>query len=76
MSDRRIFFLWFNHHEHRYQRHDYGLHCGDGLQARIDGAWVQTRIEHSSHSTHSHGWYIVTHPEQPLENLPVRKDER
>jgi Domain of unknown function (DUF5348) len=69
-----VFYLWFNHSDNRYQRHDYGLHCGDGVEVMIDGAWVQSRIEHSSSSDHSHGWYLVTHPNQPLENLPVRKE--
>jgi len=54
--------------------HGHGLHCGDGFEVEIGGAWVQTRIEHSSSSTHSHGWYIVSHPNQPLHALPVRKE--
>lgn len=58
----------------RYERGDYGLHCGDGLKALIGGAWIDTRVEHSQSSTHSHGWYLVTHAMMPLEGLLVRKD--
>ena len=51
----RIFYLWYSRQDGRYQRHDYGLHCGNCLVAMINGAWVETRIEHSSSSEHSHG---------------------
>ena len=70
----RIFYLWWESRDGRYMRQDYGLHCGDGLTAKINEQWVETRIEHSSFSTHSHGWYLVTHPDQPLEDLPVMKE--
>ena len=68
----KVFYLWYGP-DGRYMRHDYGLHCGDGVEAGIGDAWVPTRIEHSSRSTHSHGWYLVTHPNQPLERLPVKE---
>lgn len=69
-----VFYLWFNDCEMRWQLHDYGLHCGDGFEALIDGQWVQTRIEHHSNPPdHSKGWYLVTHPDQPLRDLPVRR---
>jgi hypothetical protein len=71
--EQRIFYLWFDARDKRYTRHNYGLHCGDGFEALIDGAWHPTRIEHSSFSEHSHGWYLVGFPNQPLEDLPVRK---
>ncbi len=73
MSDQRIFYLWYDPRDSRWQRHDYGLHCGDGLDVLLNGAWQQTRIEHSSFSQHSYGWYLVGFTEQPLEDLPVRK---
>jgi hypothetical protein len=69
----RIFYLWYDARDGRYTRHNYGLHCGDALVAMIDGKWVETRIEHSSSSEHSHGWYLVSHPNQPLEDLQVQK---
>lgn len=68
-----IFYLWFDPRDGRWQRHDYGLHCGDCFEALIEGTWRQTRIEHSSSSNHSRGWFLVTHPNVPLEDLPVRK---
>ena len=69
----RIYYLWFNHDEGRWQRHSRGLHCGEGLTALINGQWVDTRIEHSSSvPQHSGGWYLVTHPALPLFDLPVR----
>lgn len=70
----RIFYLWYDQRDGRYMRHNYGLHSGDAFEALIEGAWRQTRIEHSSSSDHSHGWYLATHPNQPLEDLPVRKE--
>lgn len=73
MSDGRIFYLWYNYGDGRYQRHDYGLHCGDCFDVMLDGKWQPTRVEHSDSSDHSHGWFLVTHPEQPLEDLPVRR---
>ena len=75
MRDERIFYLWFEPRDHRYQLHDYGLHCGDCFDAKINGAWQTTRIEHSDSSEHSHGWFLVGFPGQPLEDLPVRKAE-
>lgn len=75
-SQRRIYYLFYNSDDGRYWRHSYGLHCGDGLEVQIEGQWVHTRIEHSSSSTHSHGWLLVTHPNQPLEDLPVRKERQ
>ncbi len=69
----RTFYLWHGR-DGRYVMHGHELHCGDCFEAEIDGVWVQTRIEHSQSSTHSHGWYLVTHPEQPLDDLPVRKE--
>jgi hypothetical protein len=72
-NGRPVFYLWFDPQDNRYQRHDYGLHCGDGIEALIDGAWRETRIEHSSSSKHSYGWYLPDFPNQPLDNLPVRK---
>ena len=68
-----VFYLFLNPHDGRYWFHDYGLHCGECFEALIDGNWVHTRIEHSASSTHSQGWFLVTHPEQPLRNLPVRR---
>ncbi len=70
----QTFHLCFDGETKRYERAGYGLHCGDGLTALIDGGWVETRIEHSGSSTHSRGWYLVTHPNTPLEGLLVRKD--
>lgn len=74
----KIYYLWFDPEDGcggRYHRGEYGLHCGDGLKAKIKGEWVETRVEHSHSSTHSGGWYLVTHPNQPLEGLPVMKEE-
>ena len=67
-----IKYLHYDLNDGRYQRGDYGLHCGDGLEALIEAVWTPTRIEHSNSSDHSHGWYLVTHPNLPIENLPVR----
>jgi hypothetical protein len=75
VSDSRIFYLWWNSTDGRYQRHNYGLHCGDCFDAMIDGKWQSTRIEHSGSSDHSNGWFLVGFPNQPLEDLPVRKAE-
>lgn len=36
--------------------HD-GFHCGEGLQVKVDGKWVDTRIEMDSN-----GWYLVGTP--------------
>jgi len=63
--------LWFNPEDGRWMRGTYGLHCGNPVEAKIDGQWVQTRIEHSSFSEHSNGWYLVTHPNLALDGLQV-----
>jgi len=75
MSD-RIFYLWFDDGYGRYIMHARELHCGDCFDVEIDGHWLQTRIEHSDGSTHSHGWFLYTHPDTPLDDLAVRKSVR
>lgn len=70
-----IFYLWRNPYERRYQFNDYALHCGDCFEALIDGKWIRTRIEHNDGSVHSYGWFLVTHPDLCLRDLPVRKNQ-
>jgi len=69
----REYWLWFNDDSHRWQIQEHGLHCGDTFEAKIDGQWVQTRIEHSNGVDHSGGWYLVTHPNLELNDLCVRR---
>ena len=71
-----IRYLWYDERDGRWQRGEYGLHCGDGVEVRIGGEWHQTRIEHTHSSTHSNGWYLVSHPDTPLDGLAVRKELR
>lgn len=67
------FWLWFNPSDRRWYIHDCDLHCGNCFQVLINGQWVETRIEHSNSSTHSFGWFLVTHPTMELFDLQVRK---
>ena len=71
---KQIFYLWFDPNDGRYQRGKYGLHCGDCVEVLINEDVVATRIEHSSDVTHSHGWFLVSHPNLPLDGLPVLKE--
>lgn len=34
-----------------------GFHCGEGLQVKVDGKWVDTRMEMSGNE-----WYLVGTP--------------
>lgn len=43
-----------------------GLHCGQPLEAKINGKWTPTRIEYGR------DWYIVGAPKVMLEGLKVR----
>jgi hypothetical protein len=67
------FYLWFDRDEGRFTLNGRHLHCGDCFDAWVRGEWVQTRIEHSGSSEHSHGWYLITHPNTPLQDLLVRR---
>ena len=54
-----------------------GLHCGEPIQAQVNGYWIETRIEYSESSKHSNGWYLVNLKGVPLERLTVKYgDER
>lgn len=63
--------LTYSHADQRYQIRygieDYtdGLHCGEPLQAEINGVWTDTRIEFSDR------WYLVNIGDQ-LDGLRVR----
>lgn len=37
--------LWFNRHSDRYVLEGQELHCGDCFQVRINGNWIDVRIE-------------------------------
>lgn len=43
-----------------------GLHCGDTMEALIDGEWIPTRIEYAN------DWYLIGIPLGSLSGLQVR----
>lgn len=45
-----------------------GLHCGECLEIKINGGWVQTRIE----SNADDAWYLVGFPRLRMEGLEAR----
>lgn len=47
---------------HRYG----GLHCGDTMEALINGEWISTRIEYAD------DWYLIGIPLESLSGLQVR----
>ena len=38
-----------------------GFHCGEGLEVKVDGKWVQTRME-MSWDENGGSWYLVDTP--------------
>lgn len=55
---------------------DYGLHCGDTLEIKINDTWVPTRVEASSDwstGKFKPNWYLVGLEGLTIEGLIARK---
>ena len=46
--------LQYNHDSRRFTVGEHELHCGEVIQVKSNGTWIETRIEHNSN-----GWYFV-----------------
>ena len=71
MSGRNKQVLTFDPDSGRYVLGGRELHCGDCFQVRVNGEWVDTRIELSGGSD----WYLYHLPGLDLDRLEARHYE-
>ena len=68
--------LHYDRDSDRWCLHGTALHCGDGLQVRVGGHWLQVRIKY--HDTHR--WVLHADSDTvrilPGRSLPARPDPR
>lgn len=53
--------LRYDAEQDRFVLNDYGLHCGDGIEVKINDTWVPTRVEARSdwNPGDFNNWYLV-----------------
>lgn len=63
----------YNYEAKRWTTDDgYDLHAGWFVDGKVFGQKIVSRVEYSTDSTHSEGWYLVELPNQRLDEVHAK----